>query len=41
MEQKTIGKSKEDYLKAILIVLKEHSACRNVDVAERLGIDYY
>ena len=38
MEQKTIGKSKEDYLKAILIVLKEHSACRNVDVSVRLGV---
>ena len=38
MEQKTIGKSKEDYLKAILIVLKEHGACRNVDVSYRLGV---
>jgi len=38
MEQKTIGKSKEDYLKAILIVLKEHGACRNVDVSNRLGV---
>jgi len=38
MEQKTIGKSKEDYLKAILIVLKEHGACRNVDVSVRLGV---
>ena len=38
MEQKKIGKSKEDYLKAILIVLKEHGACRNVDVSVRLGV---
>ena len=38
MEQKTIGKSKEDYLKAILIVLKEHGACRNADVSVRLGV---
>lgn len=38
MEQKTIGKSKEDYLKAILIVLKEHGACRNADVSSRLGV---
>lgn len=38
MEQKTIGKSKEDYLKAILIVIKEHGACRNVDVSVRLGV---
>ena len=38
MKQKTIGKSKEDYLKAILIVLKEHGACRNVDVSNRLGV---
>ena len=38
MGQKTIGKSKEDYLKAILIVLKEHGACRNVDVSVRLGV---
>ncbi len=38
MEQKTIGKSKEDYLKTILIVLKEHGACRNADVSSRLGV---
>ena len=37
MEQKTIGKSKEDYLKTVLIVLKEHGACRNADVSSRLG----
>ena len=38
MEQKTIGKSKEDYLKTVLIVLKEHGACRNADVSSRLGV---
>ena len=38
MERKTIGKSKEDYLKAILVVLKEHGACRNADVSGRLGV---
>ncbi len=38
MEPKAIGKSKEDYLKAILIVLKEHGACRNVDVSVRLAV---
>ena len=35
---KYIGKSKEDYLKAVLIVLKEHGACRNADVSSRLGV---
>jgi len=38
MEKKTIGKSKEEYLKAILIVVKRHGACRNVDVSNRLGV---
>jgi len=38
MDNKTIGKSKEEYLKAILIVVKRHGACRNVDVSNRLGV---
>lgn len=38
MERTTIGKSKEDYLKVIFIVIKEHGACRNVDVAKRLEV---
>lgn len=38
MVQKTLGKSKEDYLKTILIVLREHGACRNVDISNRLGV---
>ena len=38
MEQNTIGKSKEDYLKTVLIVIKEHGACRNADVSSKLGV---
>ena len=41
MEQKTIGKSKEDYLKTVLIVLKEHQ--RNVTIgrgADKCDFDF-
>lgn len=38
MEQKNIGKSKEDYLKAILILRKKHGACRSVDVSNYMGV---
>lgn len=38
MEANTIGRSKEEYLKAILIVKKKYGACRCVDVANHLGV---
>lgn len=38
MENKTIGKSKEEYIKTIYIVSKRYGACRNVDVSKRLGV---
>lgn len=38
MEQKTINRSKEDYLKAIYVAIKNHGACRNMDVAKGLGV---
>ncbi|MBE6015067.1 MAG: metal-dependent transcriptional regulator [Lachnospiraceae bacterium] len=34
---KQVGKSQEDYLKAILIQIKTAGACRMTDVADRLG----
>ncbi|MCR5002487.1 MAG: metal-dependent transcriptional regulator [Lachnospiraceae bacterium] len=37
MDATLIGKSKEDYLEAILIRIKENGACRSTDVATQLG----
>ena len=37
MESNSIGKSKEDYLEAILIQIKKNGACRSTDVAAQLG----
>lgn len=37
MNQKTISKSKEDYLKAILIVIRKNGACRVTDIARQMG----
>lgn len=34
----TITKSSEDYLEAILVIRRERGFCRNVDIAERLGV---
>ena len=34
----TITKSSEDYLEAILAIRRERGFCRNVDIAERLGV---
>ena len=34
----TITKSSEDYLEAILAFRRERGFCRNVDIAERLGV---
>ena len=33
---KTIGKSKENYLKAILITIEKYGACRAVDISRQL-----
>lgn len=30
--------SSEDYLEAILVIRRERGWCRNVDIAERLGV---
>lgn len=38
MEQKAIGKSKEDYLKAILIIKKKHGVCRCVDISNEVNV---
>jgi len=38
MEQQTISRSKEDYLKAVYVAIKKHGACRNMDVSKRLGV---
>ena len=32
--------SSEDYLEAILIIHAERGFCRNVDIAERLGVSH-
>ncbi len=37
MDTTLIGKSKEDYLEAILIQIKKNGACRSTDVATQLG----
>jgi Mn-dependent DtxR family transcriptional regulator len=37
MDAKLIGKSKEDYLEAILIQINLNGACRSTDVAAQLG----
>lgn len=37
MDTTQIGKSKEDYLEAILIQINKHGACRSTDVAAQLG----
>lgn len=37
MGQKTISKSKEDYLKAIFIVIRKNGACRVTDIARQMG----
>ena len=37
MEKRKIKKSKEDYLEAILIIIKEYGACRVTDIAEQTG----
>lgn len=34
----TITKSSEDYLEAILVIRRERGHCRNVDIAEHLGV---
>ena len=33
----SIGKSREDYLEAVLIQIKKNGACRSTDVATQLG----
>jgi len=38
MNQKSISKSKEDYLKAIYVAIKKHGSCRNMDVSKYLGV---
>ncbi len=37
MDGTLIGKSKEDYLEAILIQINKNGACRSTDVAAQLG----
>ena len=37
MDRTLIGKSKEDYLEAILIQINKNGACRSTDVATQLG----
>lgn len=37
MEKRETKKSKEDYLEAILIVLRQYGACRVTDIAEQTG----
>lgn len=37
MESTALGKSKEDYLEAILILNRTHGWCRSVDIARQLG----
>ena len=37
MDRESIGKSKEDYLEAILIQINRSGACRSTDVAVQLG----
>lgn len=37
MDTTLIGKSKEDYLEAILIQINKNGACRSTDVAAQLG----
>ena len=37
MEKESIGKSREDYLEAILILIRKKGACRSTDVASQLG----
>ena len=37
MDTRSIGKSKEDYLEAILIQINLNGACRSTDVAAQLG----
>ena len=37
MENESIGRSKEDYLEAILVQINSSGACRSSDVAARLG----
>lgn len=32
------NRSKEDYLKAVYIAIKNHGACRNMDVSKNLGV---
>ncbi|MDO4482448.1 MAG: metal-dependent transcriptional regulator [Bacillota bacterium] len=38
MKQSTMGKTREDYLKAVLITEKKYGACRCVDVARYMGV---
>ena len=35
---RTITKSSEDYLEAILVIRRLRGSCRNVDIAERMGV---
>lgn len=37
MEKREIKKSKEDYLEAILIIIRKYGACRVTDIAEQIG----
>ena len=37
-ESAPMTESSEDYLEAILVIRSERGACRNVDIAERLGV---
>lgn len=37
MESTALGKSKEDYLEAILVLNRTHGWCRSVDIARQLG----
>ncbi len=37
MADKSLGKSKEDYLEAILMLNKRHGWCREIDIAVQLG----
>lgn len=37
-EQMSRSESQEDYLEAILVIRRLRGSCRNVDIAERLGV---
>ena len=37
MKERELGKSKEDYLEAILRLIGKNGACRSTDIAEEMG----